>query len=129
MFAGAERVWSGEGPIEGIEDGILTSLELSQLDFGNTKLVVLSACETALGHTDESLGDYGLKRALKQAGVGTVIVSLWEVPDEPTKLLMTNFFRYIADGVECHRALSKAQDIVRNKYPQPYYWASFVIID
>ena len=129
MFAGAERVWSGEAPIEGIEDGILTSLELSQLDFSNTKLVVLSACETALGHTDESLGDYGLKRALKQAGVGTVIVSLWEVPDEPTKLLMTNFFRYIADGVECHRALSKAQDIVRNKYPQPYYWASFVIID
>ena len=129
MFAGAEKVWSGEEPIEGIEDGILTSLELSQLDLSNTKLVVLSACETALGHTDENLGDYGLKRALKQAGVGTVIVSLWEVPDEPTKLLMTNFFRHIADGVECHEALSIAQDIVREKYPQPYYWASFVIID
>ena len=129
MFAGAEKVWTGEKVPEGVEDGVLTSMELSQLDLRNTKLMVLSACETALGHTDENLGDFGLKRALKQAGVGTIVVSLWEVPDEPTKLLMTNFFRHITKGVECHEALSKAQTIVREKYPQPYYWASFVIID
>lgn len=129
MFAGAENAWSGEQVPEGVEDGILTSYELSQLDLSNTNLMVLSACETALGHIDENLGDFGLKRALKQAGVGTVVVSLWEVPDEPTRLLMTSFFKLITDGVDSHKALQKAQEEVRRKYPQPYYWASFVMID
>lgn len=129
MFAGAEKAWNGEDIPGGVEDGVLTSLELSQLDLSRTQLMVLSACETALGHTDESLGDFGLKRALKQAGVGTIIVSLWEVPDDSTKLLMSSFYKLLAEGKDCHEALEKAQMEVQRTYPQPYYWASFVIID
>jgi CHAT domain-containing protein len=129
MFAGAENVWCGETVPEGVEDGILTSSELSQLDFSHTDLMVLSACETALGHFDESLGEFGLQRALKQAGVNTLVMSLWEVPDEPTQLLMTSFYKQLLSGVECHQALIQARETVRRVYPQPYCWAAFIIVD
>ncbi len=92
LFAGANYAWTGK-PIEGIEDGILTAYEVSNMYLPNTKLVVLSACETALGDIEGSEGVYGLQRAFKIAGVKNLVMSLWKVPDEATSEFMQTFYK------------------------------------
>jgi hypothetical protein len=87
MFGGSNISWTGN-PQKMIEqtgdDGILTASEVANLDLSNTKLVVLSACETGLGKIEGSEGTFGLKRGFKLAGVEQMIVSLWSVPDKET---------------------------------------------
>ena len=120
--------WSGQAPIEGIEDGIATAYEISQLNLSNTELVVLSACETALGDIKGSEGVFGLQRAFKIAGVKKMIVSLWKVPDKETSELMTTFYNYWLKGKTIETAFAQAQTDMRKKYP-PYYWAAFVLVE
>lgn len=78
-------------------DGILSAKELSTLTLDSTELIVLSACQTGLG-TITADGVYGVQRALKQAGVRAMIVSLWPVDDEATSILMRNFFRNLKNA-------------------------------
>lgn len=129
LMAGAYNAWNGGTTPQGIEDGILTSYEVSQLDLGKCQLAVLSACETGLGFVNNNIGDIGLKRALKLAGVESIIVSLWEVPDDATMLLMETLYDHIANGESPLKSLEAAKDTVRRKYPQPYYWAGFCVVD
>lgn len=129
MMSGAFNAWMGRELIPGIEDGILTSYELSQIDLSGCRLAVLSACETGRGVPNGYAGDLGLRHALKLAGVQTVIASLWEVPDDATSILMKSLYENISAGIEPSQALIKAQDAVKEKFPQPYYWAGFHLID
>ena len=129
MLAGGNNVWQGKFNLTNVEDGILTADEISRLDLSNTKLVVLSACETARGKVDPVDGVYGLQRAFKLAGVQTIVMSLWKVQDDATAMLMTQFYKYLTDGVEKHQALWNAMMDVRKKYKDPYYWAGFVLLD
>ena len=129
MLAGSNNAWTGDFNLENVEDGILTADEISRLDLSNTKLVVLSACETAKGKVDPIDGVYGLQRAFKMAGVQTIVMSLWKVPDESTAILMTEFYRNLMNGVEIHQALKNAENKVKEFYPDPYYWAGFIILD
>lgn len=69
VLAGGNYAWSGKTPVDGMEDGIATAYEISQLNLSNTQLVVLSACETALGDIKGSEGVFGLQRGFKIAGV------------------------------------------------------------
>lgn len=126
-LAGAEAAWCGaEGHDE--NDGILTADEVARFDLHGTRLVVLSACETALGnYTFE--GVYGLPRGFKQAGVESLLVSLWSVNDRSTSLLMSEFYRYWLEGKPVREALEQAVREVRKQYPQPYYWAPFVLLE
>lgn len=128
ILSGGNYVWSGKKPIEGVEDGVVTSYEISQLNLSNTSLVVLSACETGLGDVKITEGVFGLQRAFKLAGVDKLIVSLWKVPDKETSELMTTFFSYWLRGKNVSEAFSLAQADMRKKYP-PYYWAAFVLIE
>ena len=132
MLSGSNISWTGdpEHLVENSgEDGILTAAEVSTLNLSNTELVVLSACETGLGKIDGWEGTYGLKRGFKLAGADKLIVSLWPVPDKETAELMTFFYSDLATSGNIVKAFHKAQQHMRNKYPQqPALWAGFVLI-
>src|SRR5438045_4355340 len=80
------------------EDGIVTAQEISNLNFSNTKLLTLSACETAWGDINNNEGVYGLQRAFKIAGVKEMLITLWQIPDTETKELMNLFYQHIFEG-------------------------------
>jgi CHAT domain-containing protein len=129
MLAGGNNIWQGNFNLTNVEDGILTADEISRLDLSGTKLVVLSACETARGKVDPVDGVYGLQRAFRMAGAQTIVMSLWKVQDNATCMLMTHFYEYLMSGQEKHRALWNAMMDVREVYKDPYYWAGFVMLD
>lgn len=129
LFAGGNRAWTGVDVIDGIEDGILTANEISNMNLSNTNIAVLSACETGLGSDMSSEGVFGLQRAFKLAGVQTLIMSLWKVPDEATSKLMQVFYDNWLSGMDKHQAFSQAQRLIKEIYHEPYYWAGFVMLD
>ena len=129
LMAGASNAWNLGVVSRDAEDGILTADEISRLDLSGTQIVVLSACETGQGMFDAFNGTFGLQRGLKNAGVGPIVMSLWKVPDEPTALLMTTLYRLLAEGVERQEALRQAQQTVAKRYPAPFNWAAFVMMD
>ncbi|WP_323027490.1 CHAT domain-containing protein [Gelidibacter japonicus] len=110
-------------------DGNLTSLEISAMDFSNVDLIVLSACETGLGDVLGSEGVFGLQRAFKIAGAKAMIVSLWQVPDKQTSDLMFKFYSYYLNGQSKYEALRNAQKDLKVDYPDPYYWGAFELIE
>ena len=130
LLSGANIALSGKASElpAGVQDGVLTAQEISLLDLSNTKLVILSACETGVGEINGD-GVFGLQRAFKKAGVETLIMSLWKVSDVATKMLMTNFYKFWLSGDEIHTAFRKAQQAVREKMDEPTYWAGFIILD
>jgi CHAT domain-containing protein len=128
VLSGANRVWNGGVPIAGIEDGIVTAYEIAQLDLSHTDLVVLSACETALGDIKGNEGVFGLQRAFKLAGVKNMLLSLWKVPDAETAEMMKLFYTHYLQGKSVREAFTLAQQEMRKKY-KPYYWAAFVLIE
>jgi CHAT domain-containing protein len=110
----------------GGDNGWLTAGEILQMKL-NAELVVLSACNTGRG---EITGDgvVGLSRSLISAGVPSVIVSLWEVPDDPTALLMKEFYRHFLQSTEKAQALRQAMLATKQQYPEPGNWAAFTLI-
>ena len=98
------------------------------MDFSGLDLVVLSACQTGLGEVTGE-GVFGLQRGFKKAGAQTIVMSLWKVADEPTQLLMVEFFKNLTAGQSKRAAFLAAQQTVRAKYPNPLYWAAFVMVD
>lgn len=126
-LAGAEPSWCGAESDES-NDGILTAAEVSNLNLQNTQLVTLSACETALGDYSYE-GVFGLPRGFKQAGAKSLLVSLWSVNDKSTAMLMTEFYSLWLGGMPMHDAMRQAVSKLRKQYPQPFYWAPFVLFD
>jgi len=109
------------------QDGILTAYETLSLNLDSTELVVLSACETGLGDFFPGEGVYGLQGAFRSAGVQQLIMSLWKVDDETTRHLMTTFYKHwLKKSGDARVAFRKAQQELRTRYPQPYYWGGFV---
>ncbi len=136
-LSGAQDTWHNESgdiskyvEMKSDNDGILLSSEIAQMDLSNTDLVVLSACETALGNV-KSEGVYGLQRAFKLAGVNSLIMSLWKVDDDATQILMTSFYQNYLNGMSKREALLSAQNKVRNTpgFEDPYNWAAFILLD
>jgi CHAT domain-containing protein len=71
---------------------------------------------------------YGLHRAFQQAGAKTVAFSLWKVSDSATELLMTTFYKEYLKTNNIEQSFNTAQNIVRKKYPEPYYWGAFIVV-
>ena len=128
VLTGANATWNGQQQNVAAEDGVLTAFEIAQMDLSNTQLVVLSACETALGDVQGSEGVFGLQRAFKMAGVKNMIVSLWQVPDKETVELMTAFYTRLLSGKTVRESFYLAQKEMRSKY-SPFFWAAFTLIE
>jgi CHAT domain-containing protein/Tfp pilus assembly protein PilF len=129
----------------GHDDGILTALEVAELDLSGVELAVLSACETGLGEVAGGEGLLGLQRAFQVAGADSVIASLWKVDDEPTRALMARFYENLwRKNQPPAQALREAQlsmlrgDLGRGSLARepekskpghlpPFYWAAFVL--
>lgn len=107
--------------------GYLTARELRNWRL-SADLVVLSACETALGRLASTEGVIGLARALFIAGARAVVVSLWPVHDDATALLMEYFYRALLAGEPIPNALQTAQLKLKaqSNYAEPVFWAGFV---
>ena len=137
-------------------DGILSARELSEMNMSNVDLAVISACQTGLGYVTAD-GVYGIQRGLKNAGVDVMIISLWDVDDEATSLLMSCFHKNLYQGMTAHQAfmnaraclmrmkqtddrmkksksfnsatLSYRKKNVEKNYKQPQYCDAFIMID
>jgi len=148
VLAGANR-----GYADGTDDGILTALEVANLDLTHVRLATLSACETGLGESAGGEGLLGLQRAFQTAGAKSVVASLWKVPDKATQLLMARFYENLwqkkmskidalrdaqlwllhegknqpglARGIELPADTPASSDKAGSL--SPYYWAAFVL--
>lgn len=115
---------SGTGELN---DGLLTASEILDMKF-NAELVVLSACDTGRGRVTGD-GVIGLSRSLIAAGVPSVLVSLWSVPDASTAELMTEFYRNMQEKkLDKAQALQQAMLATMKQYPNPRSWAAFTLI-
>jgi len=111
------------------QDGFLRLLDIYNLNL-NADLVVLSACQTALGKQIAEEGLVGLTRGFMYAGAARVLASLWKVDDEATAELMKQFYAgVLRDGQSPAQALRSAQIYIskQKRWRSPYYWAGFVL--
>ena len=112
------------------EDGLLQAREISGLNL-SAKLVVLSACDTAVGRLQGQEGVATLARAFLFAGAKTVVATLWSVDDEFSVTLMKRFYRNLAAGQDKAAALRNAKRAILTEFGEktvPYYWAGFSLI-
>jgi CHAT domain-containing protein len=110
----------------GNDNGLLTAEEILDLKL-SADLVVLSACDTGRGRITGD-GVVGLSRSFISAGVPSVIVSLWAVPDAPTAELMTAFYQNLQTNSDKAQALRQAMLKMMKTYPHPKDWAAFILI-
>jgi CHAT domain-containing protein len=88
---------------------------------------VLSACDTGFGFGLEE-GVSGLPLSFITAGVPSVVVSQWSVPDAPTAALMVEFYRHWQDRrLDKAQALRQAMLTIKQLYPDPKDWAGFML--
>ena len=111
----------------GGEDGFLTMSEVLKLPL-RADMVVLSACQTALGREVTGEGVVGLTRAFLYAGSRAAVVSLWPVDDASTAIFMGKFYEHVKSGLPPARALARAKQELRASpaHAHPFYWAPFV---
>lgn len=125
-LAGANtRLAGGVLPAEA-EDGLLLAEDIAGLDFLDTEMVVLSACNTGMGEVQIGEGVLGLRRAFASAGARTLVMSLWTVPDLGTRELMEDFYRRLLNGQPRVEALRDAQLSLKLLHPHPSYWGAFI---
>ncbi len=124
-LAGANTWLAGGQPPPEAGDGLLTAAEVASLDLLDTELVVLSACKTGLGAVRAGEGVQGLRRSFALAGARTLVMSLWEVPDQETRELMEAFYRYLKTMGRAE-ALKRAQLDLKEKGCSVMAWGAFI---
>ena len=108
--------------------GILTAYEAAALNLSGTELVVLSACDSALGEIRAGEGTFGLMRALRAAGAQCVLGAVWRVDDTIAREFVTLFYRTWVESGDARRALKDTQQAMQDKYYLPILWGGFVLV-
>ena len=111
------------------DDGLLTGLEAAQLDLHGTWLVILSACESAVGKIHAGKGAMSLRRAFRIAGAQVGLASHCPVSNGATPSLMKKFPNHWKSGLPRAEALRRAQRELRQSedYVGPYFWTTFTL--
>ena len=129
-LAGANR---RAAAAQGDDDGILTAEEVAALNLGGVEWAVLSACDTGLGEVKAGEGVFGLRRAFQIAGARTVIMSLWSVDDDATRVWMRALYEgrlqkhlNTADAMQQAGLSVLRARRARGESTHPFYWAGFV---
>lgn len=118
----------GSDPAHG-EDGFLQASEIVQMRL-NADMVVLSACDTALGPVEGEEGIAALSRSFLLAGARSVVSTLWSIDDTFSSFLMKQFYEHLASGTPPSDALASAKRDMVSRYGRsapPYYWAAFIV--
>ena len=108
-----------------INDGVIYSGEIETTNFTDTRLVVLSACESALGETNLA-GGFNLSNSFHKAGVKNVISTLWEIDDEKTMQFMNIFYKKLMILKDPKESLNSAKEDFKKAHPQRKYWGAFI---
>ena len=116
----------GQVENKGKDDGFLTMSEVLGLKL-NADMVVLSACLTGRGKMIEGEGVFNFARAFHHAGAKSVMVSLWEVASKEAVEYMGIFYKCIKSGKTRVESLRLARKKIKSMYPNPYYWAVFIL--
>lgn len=111
---------------DGKDNGLLTASDILKLKL-NAELVVLSACDTGRGRITGD-GVIGLSRSLISAGVPSIVVTLWKIPDESSEKLMTQFYQNLQQNPDKAQALRQAMLTTMKQYPDTINWAAFTLI-
>ena len=107
---------------------LMSAEDIAGMNLDNAALVCLASCDSGLGKTSAE-GVYGLQRAFRKAGAGTIIMSLWEASDVASAMFMSELYKVLVSGkCDVERAFRAAQSAVRSRYPEPFYWAGYVMI-
>lgn len=113
---------------KGEEDGFLHASEIEDLDLRNTNIVVLSACQSGLGNIGNE-GVYGLQRGFKKAGVKSILMTLWDVEDKPTRKFVSTFFDHFSKTQNKYESYNIALKEIQKKYKDYKIWGAFVLMD
>jgi CHAT domain-containing protein/tetratricopeptide (TPR) repeat protein len=110
------------------QNGFLRLYDIYNLNLA-ADIVVLSACHTALGKEIKGEGLFGLTRGFMYAGAERVVASLWAVDDEATAELMKMFYEKMLgrEQLAPAAALREAQLAMQKRWPEPYFWAGFIL--
>ena len=115
-----------------LADSAVYLSEVQQLNFPNTDLVVLSACNTGIGRYAGGEGVFSMSRAFMTAGVPASLTNLWQVDDKITYRLTESFYKYLQQGVPKDQALNKAKLGLLTDgdklHSMPYFWAATILI-
>ena len=113
------------------QDELREKLGLSRLVIS---LAVLSGCETAYKADAqdpgawEGLGVTGLAYGFENAGVKTILGTLWKLDSATGPIFMQGFYRRLSEGSSVAEALSRTREELRKSKPHPYYWAPFIVV-
>lgn len=109
-------------------EGIITAAEIAHMQLP-CQMVVLSACETGEGVV-KSDGVYGLQRGFKKAGVGCLIMSLWNLDDMGGQAFMQLFYKKLSEGSDRYKAFYEAKHQIKNAFADmPFMWAGIIMLD
>jgi CHAT domain-containing protein/tetratricopeptide (TPR) repeat protein len=110
-----------------LADGWVTAFDLFSMAC-RTNLVALSGCQSGLSEVTGADDLLGLMRGFLYSGARSLLLSLWNVNDESTTTLMSRFYEEWRQGASKSVALQRAMQATREQFPNPFYWAPFLLV-